>query len=274
MSESLERAHILRGMIDSHFHSLEMAREGLDPKAVLASCFESGLATALDVATTPENLSERRHLTGMFPGIFYSAGYYPSETARFAGSKEAAGRMMDTLERELRNERSIAVGEIGLDEYHDYAPVESQLLLLRAQLEVAQRERLPVIIHNRNSDRLTYEALRSAGLEQGGVMHCFSSDYENARRFIDLGFLISFAGNVTFKNAPDLQETARRLPAESLLVETDSPYLAPVPVRGKRNHPGYVGYTYEFVAQLKGMAVEDLVEQVSQNFLQLFRIAD
>lgn len=274
MKDPLDKARVSEHMVDSHFHSLEMEAKGLDPAPLLARCFDSGLTAALDVSVTPENLAGRRERTGRFPGVYYAAGYYPSESARFVSSTAEAQTMLGALDGALASSRVVAVGEIGLDAFHDYAPIAAQQELFRAQLAAAAARDLPVVIHNRDTDEPVLESVRAAGLPRGGVMHCFSSDLRTAKRFIDLGFLISFAGNLTFKNARDIQEVARRLPSESLLVETDSPYLAPAPVRGKPNHPGYIGHTYAFLASIRDEDPLELALQLETNFARLFGIYD
>lgn len=272
MSDELSRASMSYGMIDSHFHSMEAASKGLDTGGILDWCFENGLQWAVDVSVSTDDFESRRELTSRFPRISFTAGVYPSEAGRFAASSAEANTMLEKLAVQLGGDRVVAVGEIGLDCYRDYAPMEHQLELFRSQLEVAAQRGFPAVIHNRGCDRLIIEALETAHLERGGVMHCFSSDYAAAKKFLDLGFVISFAGNVTFKNAGALQDVARRVPDEAFLVETDAPYLAPVPLRGRLNHPGNIGHTYEFLARLRGQPLVRLVERVAANFKTVFGI--
>lgn len=270
--DALEKARIDAHMVDSHFHSIEMAEKGLDPAVLLEWCFSGGLAAAIDVSVKPEDLSERRDRTARFTGISYAAGYYPSESGRFGSSGSEAAIMLSTLDAALADERVVAVGEIGLDGYREYAPIAAQQELFRAQLSAANAHGLPVVIHNRGTDEEIVDSVKSARLSQAGVMHCFSSDYQIAKRFMDLGFLISFAGNLTFKNASTIQEVARRIPLDALLVETDSPYLAPMPVRGNPNHPGYIGHTYAFLAAIRNEDPAELALQIERNFSRLFGI--
>lgn len=272
MSDELSRATVSHGMIDSHFHSVEAAKKGLDAGAVLQWCFENGLRWAVDVSVSLEDFPDRRRLTARFPRISYTAGIYPSQARRFGSSSTIAGEMLPELEKQLDDPRVVAVGEIGVDCVRDYAPLDLQLELFRSQLALAAARDLPVIIHNRGCDDLVITSLKTERFERGGVMHCFSSDYGAARRFLDLGFFLSFAGNVTFKNATALQEAARTLPDDAILVETDAPYLAPTPVRGRLNHPGYIGHTYGFLAQIRNQPLEQLVERVAVNFTRAFGI--
>ncbi len=243
-----------------------MRAKGLHPETLLDWCFSGGMSSALDVSVNPKDFEERRRLTDRFPQLRLTAGIYPSESNRIAADPAYKTELFSMLREQLADPLVVAVGEIGLDGYHDYAPLEAQASLLREQLDLAAEYHLPVVIHNRECDGPTLDALSSAALERGGVMHCFSSDYAAAKKFADLGFFISFAGNLTFKSSQTLQEAARKLPIDLLLLETDSPYLAPVPARGRPNHPGYIGHTYEFLAELRGEPVERIVAAVAANF--------
>jgi TatD DNase family protein len=153
-----------------------------------------------------------------------------------------------------------------------HAERQTQISVFRRQMDLAQRHRLPVIIHMRDAEQDTLQVLRqSPRLPLAGVMHCFGGDWQTACQCMDLDFFISFAGNVTFKKAVELQEVARKIPADRLLVETDSPYLSPEPVRGRRNEPAHVRYVVQFLAQLRGEPCQSLEETTSRNYLRLFR---
>ncbi|HUZ17312.1 MAG TPA: TatD family hydrolase [Spirochaetia bacterium] len=273
MSESdglpLEHARLYRGIIDSHFHSIELRRKGVDADALLSWCFSNGMDAALDISVDAADVDERLALADRFPRLSVAAGYYPSEASRFAANPTEAQKMQDLLQHHLSSGRIAAVGEIGIDRHHDGPPLGEQLRLFAAQVELAAAYGLPVVIHNREADDEVLEVLRSAAPPRGGIMHCFSSSAAYASKCIDLGFLISFAGNVTFRNATVLQESARTIPLRSLLVETDAPYLAPQPVRGRINHPGYIGHTYEFLAGLRRESIDELVAGVADNYYRL-----
>lgn len=174
------------------------------------------------------------------------------------------------LERQLEHHKTIALGEIGLDWYRGRDAERQQRDLFERQLLLARARNLPIIVHCRDADADVHEALRSVALERGGIMHCFSSGYEFAVQCLDLGFMISFAGNVTYKNALLIQDAARRLPLDRILVETDAPYLAPVPMRGKTNHPGFLGHTIEVLAALRGDAPQRVAEVTGANFFRFF----
>jgi TatD DNase family protein len=270
MTDHLTAAHIMPGMIESHFHSIEMREKGLDPAAILTRCFKRGMVWAVDASVSPEDFGRRRALAAAFPNILLTAGIYPSEAKRFKAAGGLSSELFALFESQLDDERLAAVGEIGLDGFHDYASLADQQELFRTQLALAESKNLPVVIHNRDCDGPVLDALRSVNLNRGGMMHCFSSSYAAAKQFLDLGFLISFAGNLTFKSSHELQDVAKRVPGESFLVETDSPFLAPVPRRGRPNHPGNIGHIYEFLAQLRSRSIEELVETVQGNFERLF----
>ncbi len=295
LAKATADALALPNSVDTHFHSLEMGRAGIDPASILAWCFSHGLSAALDVSVTVADVADRLLLAESHPGLAVTAGYYPSEARRFASDAGHARSMMERLESALENTRIVAVGEIGLDflprkpgvqapnpppssepgrdEDREYAPRREQEELFRAQVEIAAAKGLPVVVHNREADREILEVLRLRRLSRGGIMHCYSSDAQTAFKFIDLGFLISFAGNVTYRSSHVVQDAARRLPSKALLVETDAPYLTPVPLRGRKNSPAYIGYTYQFLAKLRGEPVEALVEQVRENFRRIISAA-
>jgi len=264
--------------IDSHFHTLMMRNKGLDVPVLLAEAFAGGLYRALDIGTTPEDLEERLEIAeeidaeGQGPAkagkgrrILHSAGIYPG------GSAEAFEKsLLSSLEAALRNHPVSAVGEFGIDLHWNYAPPGRQQELMRQQILLANRYKLPVIIHSRKADRETLEVLRTTPSEYGGIMHCFSSGYETAKACIDLGLYISFAGNVTYKNAESIREAAKKVSAGSILLETDAPYLSPEPHRGRRNHPLNAVHTYRAVAEMRGIETAELMRQVCGNFDRLF----
>ena len=169
----------------------------------------------------------------------------------------------------------VAVGEIGLDYFYDLSPRDQQREVLIKQLALARRMNVPAVFHVRDAHGDMLEVLRERrGELPAGVMHCYSGSVESAKEYLDLGFYLSFAGPVTFKNAHKLQEAARFCPADRLLVETDSPYLTPVPLRGKRNEPAFVQYVAEVVAQLRGVSTEELADTAARNACRLFGIPE
>ncbi|MCK5199212.1 MAG: TatD family hydrolase, partial [Spirochaetales bacterium] len=162
------------------------------------------------------------------------------------------------------------IGEIGLDWNWNYGTKKLQIELFEAQIELANKYKLPILIHNREADKEVIETLKTTPPSSGGIVHCFSSDYQAAVNFLDLGLSISFAGNATYKKNSNLREVAAQIPEESIFVETDSPYLSPQKVRGKLNHPGHIGFIYETIAECRKMAIDELIISVKDNFLKLF----
>jgi TatD DNase family protein len=263
------------GMVDSHFHSQEMRKKGLTPERLLHSLVDLGMSALLDVGTQPYDFGQRAVFAARWSRIFMSEGIHPNyvkEMHKYA--QEGKGDCWELLERNLRHKRVIALGEIGLDWYWEKEDKKPQIEAFRRQLELANSHSLPVIIHNREADDEVYQHIKEIHPARGGILHCFSSDYNYAKKFLDLGFYISFAGNLTYKKSTAIQEAAKKLPWEKILVETDSPYLAPMPFRGKTNHPGYLGHTIEFLAGLRGMSPVELSLMTGENFNRLFSVLE
>jgi TatD DNase family protein len=239
-------------LIDTHAHLGDDARE------VLERAREAGVTKVIAVATTLAGARAALALADEHEGVYASLGIHPHE----AGTREAAN--VDELAALLSHPKAVAVGETGLDYFRDYAPRDLQERLFDAQLAAARAARKPVVIHTRAADDDTRRKL----LAHDGtvVLHCFSSP-GLVDAALERGWFVSFAGNVTYRNAYDLRAAARRIPVERLLAETDSPYLAPQPVRGKRNEPAYVAHTYDALADLYG---RDLREQIVANAHEVF----
>jgi TatD DNase family protein len=262
---------IKSGYIDTHFHSLEMEKKGLAKQATLARSFAEDLLLGVDIVVDAVDWPERVALACRFEQLYLTVGFSPAYVTKPDWEK-ATDKLKTLVTRELGNKdtKLLAVGEIGLDWYWKYGSKEEQEALFAGQLDGANACGLPVTIHNREADTDLLRVLKAHLPAKRGILHCFSSDYPMARQLVDLGFYISFAGNLTYKNAVNLQDAARRLPLDCLLLETDAPYLTPQPVRGETNRPGYVRYTYEYLAALRGLAVGKLQEQIKLNFARLF----
>jgi TatD DNase family protein len=260
--DHFKHVHVVPGSVDSHFHLAVMEEKELPVAEIMDRSFADGLRYALDIATRPDDLKHRRSLAAGRPGILHTVGVHPSGTGQV--DPDAALPQIESL---LGEPDVVALGEIGLDWHWNFGSPQEQKRLFIAQLELARRRDTPVIIHNRDAEADIYDIVSEHRPPANSIMHCFSADAAYARRFLDLGFLISFAGNVTFKKrAEHIQEAARIVPLDRMLLETDSAFLAPEPARGRPNHPGYVGHVYEFVARQRGIAVEDLSERVRSNF--------
>ena len=258
--------------VDSHAH-IDGEEFDVDRGEVVARARAAGVAAILNVGTgDPRSGSLERavRVAERYEGVYAAAGVHPHDARLF---DDAVGERL----RELLagSSRAVAWGEIGLDYHYDHSPRDVQREVFSRQLRLARATKLPVIIHSREADEDTVEILARewAGAERGGVMHCFGGGRWMAERALELGFYISFAGNVTFKKAEPLREVARAVPPERLLVETDCPYLAPVPHRGRRNEPAYVADTARFVAELRGTSTEELGRTTTDNFQRFFNLS-
>ena len=263
----MEDHPVVPHLSDSHFHSTAMADRGLDPRSILTDLRAAHGGIMLDVAIEPEDCARQRQLTGGVPHVYYSAGVHPSRSDR-----EDWDTAFSRVEAKINGGAYHAVGETGLDWFRMYAPRERQLTLFERHLSLAQRARLPVIVHNREADQDVLEALRRIPPSVPGVMHCFSSDREWVKRFLDAGMFISFAGNVTFKNASGLRDALRYVPEEQLLLETDAPFLAPHPYRGRDNHPGLLVHTVRVAAAERGLTPERLAEITERNLATMLSV--
>jgi len=256
-------------LIDSHCHldRLNLAAYDGNLEAVLVNARDHGVTHMLCVCINMENYPDVLAIARQYSNVFASAGVHPTEM-------EGREPSIDELTECGRAADVIAIGETGLDYYRGKGDLEWQRERFRRHISVARSLRKPLIIHTRDARQDTIRIMREehAG-EAGGVMHCFTEDWDMARQALDLGFYVSFSGIVTFKNADELRDVARRVPDDRLLVETDSPYLAPVPYRGKPNQPAWVRYVAEQVAELRGTTLEDIAAITSRNFFRLFTAA-
>jgi TatD DNase family protein len=269
-------------LIDSHAH-LDSERYADDRAAMLGRAWEAGVGAVLSIgigeqaAGMGRALDICRQFNGQpgVPKLYASAGVYPHNTHEL--NEEVLGKL-DSL---LGEPEVIACGEIGLDYYHEGAPREVQREGLVRQLEIAAARKRPILIHCRGTDettdawedlfRVLEEHWRPTGL--GGVMHCFGAGWEEARRSLDMGFLVSFAGNLTYPKAQALRDVAARMPLDGILVETDAPWLAPTPDRGKRNEPAWVVRTALVLAEASGRESDEIAVATTRNFFRLFQLS-
>ena len=255
-------------LVDSHCH-IDFPEFSEDLNEVLERAIESGVAYLLCVSVEFQQFQRIKVLTQAHRHIFSSIGTHPN--SQYLRSQEP---QVDDLVESSQDRAVVAIGETGLDYLRSTGDLEWQKERFRVHIRAAKQARLPLIVHSRNANDDTIGILKDEGADQYcGVMHCFTGDWEMACAALDLGFYISFSGIVTFSNADQLQNVARRVPAERLLVETDAPYLAPVPKRGKRNEPAFVRYTAQFLAELRGESLDELSQQTTANFFRLFRMA-
>ena len=252
--------------IDSHCH-LDFPDLVGRKDEVLARMAANGVDQALCVSVTLEAFPNVLALAHEYPHLFASVGVHPDN----AECEEPDVERLLTL---ADDPKVIAIGETGLDYYWQKDEPEWQRERFRTHIRASRACGKPLIIHTRSAAADTIRLMREEGAEMaGGVMHCFTETQEVADAALDLGFYISFSGIVTFKNAKPLKEVARRVPLERMLIETDAPYLAPVPHRGKTNEPGFVKHVAEEIANLRGVAVEAIAEQTSNNFRNLFKVS-
>jgi TatD DNase family protein len=272
-------------LIDSHAH-LDSERYAEDRAAMLTRAWEAGVGTILAIGIGEQaagmdgalglcrEFNPQSQQGAKFPHLYASAGVYPHNTP------EADDAVLAKLDQLLAEPEVIACGEIGLDYYHEGAPHPVQRQGLIRQLEIAAARKRPILIHCRGSNESTdaWDDLflvldkhwRSTGL--GGVMHCFGGGWEQARSSLNFGFLISFAGNLTYPKAQPLREVAARIPLDGILVETDAPWLAPAPDRGKRNEPAFVTRTAHALAGLLQVSDQEIASAATKNFSRLFRL--
>jgi TatD DNase family protein len=254
-------------LIDSHCH-INFPQLSDDLDGVLARMHGEGVTTALCVSVTLESFPQVLRIAQTNPGVYASVGVHPDETA---GQEPGADQLIELADQPL----VVAIGETGLDYYRLEGDLEWQRQRFRTHIHAAKQTGKPLIIHTREAGADTIRIMREEGAEAvGGVMHCFTETWEVAKAALDLGFMISFSGILTFKSAASLREVARNVPLESILVETDSPYLAPVPHRGKTNEPAYVRFVAEELSRVKDLPLETVAEATSANFRRLFGLAN
>jgi TatD DNase family protein len=256
-------------VIDSHCHLAGPEFTGDLPETIerASAAGVSNVLCILTDADAAEDAAARR-LRSLWPATMFATGIHPHNAGTYAGRVNEGVAL---VERRIREHQAAAIGEIGLDYHYDFSPRDVQQEVFRAQVVLAARLSLPVIIHTREATDDTFRILEEAGRgDLRGVFHCFTGDEGMARRVLELGFYLSFAGIVTFPRAESLREAARIAPEDRLLVETDAPYLAPVPFRGKRNEPAFVAQVLERLALVRGVDPPALAAATSRNFAALF----
>jgi TatD DNase family protein len=255
-------------LIDSHAH-IQGAEYAADSDAVIRRAREAGVEKIIVVGGAGDLSSNEAAvaLAQSYPDLYATVGMHPHD-AKAVGDEE-----LKRLRQLTANSRVIAVGETGLDFYYNHSPHDTQRNLFARFIDMARETGLPLVVHERDAHREVADLLRAeGGGAVRGVIHCFTGDYEAARNYLDLGFYLSFTGILTFKNAEPLRDVVRRLPLQKIFVETDSPYLTPVPYRGKRNEPAYVRFVAETVAKIKGIDLEEVAQTTTRNVKDLFSI--
>ena len=255
-------------LIDSHAHIQGKEYAG-EAEAVIARASAAGVDTIIAVGGAGDMSSNTAAITlaDSFVNVYATVGMHPHD------AKDVGAEELNALKELASRQKVVAVGETGLDYYYDHSPHDTQRRVFSQFIEMARATQLPIVVHERDAAKEAAEMLRSeGGGNLSGVIHCFTGNYEAASVYLDLGFYLSFTGIITFKNAEALRDVVRRVPLERMFVETDSPYLTPVPHRGKRNEPAYVRFVAERIAQVKGVPLDEVARVTSENVRGLFGI--
>jgi TatD DNase family protein len=253
-------------LVDSHCHLDYYKEEDGELDAVVARARAAGVATMVTIGTRISEFERVRRIAERYDDVYCTVGIHPHEAA-----SEPEIDIPGLVEL-TKHPKVIGIGETGLDFYYDHSPRDRQADVFRTHIAAACESGLPLVVHSRGADAETAEMLQAGAAEGAlrGLVHCFSTTRQLSEKALEVGFLISLSGILTFKNAIELREIAQEIPVEHLLVETDAPYLAPVPHRGKRNEPAFVTHTADQLAALRGMAPADLAAATTANFFRLF----
>ncbi|QET82990.1 TatD family deoxyribonuclease [Streptococcus dysgalactiae] len=253
-------------IFDTHTHLNVAEFQGHETEE-LTLAQEMGVAYHNVVGFDQATIEGALALADQYPNVYATIGWHPTEAGSYSEAVEEA------IVSQLSHPKVIALGEIGLDYYWMEDPKEVQIEVFKRQMQLAKDHDLPFVVHTRDALEDTYEVIKAAGVgPRGGIMHSYSGSLEMAERFIELGMMISFSGVVTFKKALDIQEAAQHLPLDKILVETDAPYLAPVPKRGKQNRTAYTRYVVDKIAELRGMTVEEVAKATTANAKRVFKL--
>ncbi|MFA5052255.1 MAG: TatD family hydrolase [Patescibacteria group bacterium] len=272
-------------LIDSHVH-LDFGEYDGDQATVVSRAVSAGVKKMINVGCDADHFKSTLELADRYPGVFAAIGYHPHEAVGMMSddmksTEQAVQRAVEELAKYVPSKKLVAIGEIGLD-YYRLAPAESQdqvtvkkvqKILLTKQIELAAVHNLPVIIHCREAyDGLFILLGTLPGWKPRGVIHCFEGTWAEAQKFLSIGFKISFTGNLTYERYSETVEAARRIPLSDIMIETDSPNLTPVPLRGQRNEPTYVEYVCRRLAELRGITPEEVAEQTTANAIEFFNL--
>ncbi len=252
-------------LFDSHAH-LDDEKFADDREAVITRAKENGVTHIINIGADMESSARSVALASQHESIYATVGVHPHEAEKVVAAD------YDQLAEWTKLDKVVAIGEIGLDYYYDLSPRDLQKEVFIRQLDVARQMHMPIVIHDRDAHGDTMAILKREGKGLIGVVHCFAGSMEMANELIKMGWYIGCDGPVTFKNAAKLPEIMTKIPLERLLIETDSPYLTPVPLRGKRNEPAYVRFVAEHIAALRGISGEELAKVTTKNVCELFRI--
>ena len=254
----------MTSFIDTHCH---LDKLDSTPEEAVNEAKDAGVKRMLTISVDEPSLDFVSNAVQQFPEVYGSVGFHPHD----------ASAMSDSLENKIRQlaqdeDKLIAIGEIGLDYHYLYCPVEVQQRVFRQQLMLAEELNLPVVMHSREAEADTLNILKEIPVKSLGVAHSFTSSFEMARTLVEMGWYLGINGIVTFKNTEDLREVVRWLPLEKMLLETDSPFLTPVPFRGKSNKPAHIPVIANFIAELRDISLQELAEQTNENAQRLFKL--
>lgn len=253
-------------IFDTHAHYDDEAFDS-DREQLLAGLPEAGIGRVVNIAASPRSIDECLDLAHRFPHVYCALGIHPEHSA------EMTEELLEEIRGKLADEKAVAVGEIGLDYYWPEPDREIQKYWFARQIRLAGETDLPIVVHSREAAADTMRIMKENHAEKtGGVVHCFSYSVEMAREFVKMGFYIGIGGVLTFKNARKLVEVAREIPLERLILETDCPYLAPVPFRGKRNSSLYLPYVVKKLAEIKEILEEEVIRVTEQNAATMYRL--
>lgn len=255
-------------LIDTHAH-LDFPRFKRDRQKVIARAWDNGLCYIVNVGADLESSQRSIALAEEYPFIYATVGIHPHD------AKELTEPLLNKLRIMAQNDQVKAIGEIGLDYHYDNSPCDIQKKAFRQQLHLAKELELSLVIHSRDADQDTFDIITEMAEEidfakQGAIMHCFGSGVKMARKYLDLGFYLSFGGITTFKNASKVRDVVREIPLDRILLETDCPYLAPEPKRGKRNEPTYIHFVAEKIAQIKDINIREVAETTTDNAIKVY----
>ncbi|TVQ39350.1 MAG: YchF/TatD family DNA exonuclease [Spirochaetaceae bacterium] len=254
-------------LFDSHAHIGLINEDPIEQLIIVQEAKQAGVEGILSICNNLRDFFQIHENLRTASHVYHAVGVSPSEVTN-------PGKDWETLiEEGTRLERVVAVGEIGLDYYRKFGNKDSQIELFIRQLELADKLDFPVVIHNRDAGRDVLDILKDRIPPRGGVLHCYSEDWAYAQEALELHLYISFAGNVTYRNARNLHDTARNMPLDRMLIESESPFMVPSAYRGKRNRPSYLPETAQFIAELRDEPLEEVTEQIYQNTCRLFNIA-
>ncbi|EKD27977.1 MAG: hypothetical protein ACD_79C00473G0004 [uncultured bacterium] len=260
--------NIFSGLFDSHAHLCDGQFDS-DRDELIGKLTENGIEYVVNVADNLDSSYQCLKLANKYQNIFATAGFHPHNASQFQDN------YLKEFVELLKNEKIVAVGEIGLDYHYNFSPKEMQITVFKEMLKLALESEKPFIIHNRKSEEDLIPVLKETGKSSfSGIIHCFDSNEENLKIFLDLGFYISFSGMITFKKSDEIRKMVAYVPLDKLLIETDCPYLAPDPKRGKRNEPALLKYVAMKVSEIRNCSYEDIVLQTKQNACSCYGISN